>query len=150
MTRFVEIADNVFIGTKIDYILSKKDKNIIYVCATNNKEINNKQETIIKDNVIYLNLIDAQQTKYINKEAIDFFINYYKEHKDKTYYIFCDQGLSRSPTLSAILLLINRDKRVDSKNFNEFLYKFKQIYPQYCPNNGMLETLKQFYGEYHV
>lgn len=148
--NFIEIAPDVWIGNKVDYINSKKSDQYKYICATNTKNINPYETTKQVKNVLYLDLIDANDIKYINVDAIDKAILWYHNRKPgDIFIIFCDQGYSRSPTIAAILLLIKGDKRIKAKTFEEFLYKFGLIYPEYKPNKGMLTYLKRSWNQIH-
>jgi predicted protein tyrosine phosphatase len=147
---FIEIAPDIWIGNKIDYINSEKSDQYKYICATNTKNINPCETTTQIKNILYLDLIDANDIKYINTDAIDKAILWYHNRKPKEIFIiFCDQGYSRSPTIAAIFLLIKGDPRIKAKIFEEFLYKFKQIYPEYIPNKGMLDYLKKSWSCMH-
>lgn len=137
---FIEISDHVYVGNKYDYIRNKdKLKNIIFVCATNTKDINVNQENAFRGNTLFLNLVDANDIKYINDDAMFLFMNIYQENKDKTFILFCDKGFSRSPSLALLILLWEHDKRIIDNDFNKIIQKFKQIYPDYSPNKGILD-----------
>ena len=147
ISGFIEISDNVFIGTKYDYAINKHNKDVWFICATNTRDINVNQETIFRNNTLFLNLIDAKDIKYINEDAINAFISFYNKNKDKPFYIFCDKGQSRSPTLAALTLIIDKDKRISANTFEEFINKFRNICYDYTPNQGMYQYLQKFWNK---
>lgn len=146
LNNFIEIAPDIYIGNKIDYINNKNIPNVTYICATNTKDINPYIGNMLKGNILYLDLVDANDIKYINETAINKFIELFKNKQPKDIFvIFCDEGYSRSPTLAAIALLIKNDKRMLANTFQKLIYQFSLIYPEYKPNSGMLEYLKTFW-----
>lgn len=147
MNNIVEIFDNIFIGSMHDYELEKKNlKDYKIICCAKHPYFK-KEDSIdyyYNKNILYLNLIDANSLKYINHNAIEEAINYYKKNKDSNFFIFCNQGLSRSPTIALLLLILNKDKRINTSNIEYVMYSFRRIYPEYNPNCGMLDYLKNF------
>ena len=55
--NFIEIAPDIWVGNKVDYINSNKSDQYKYICATNTKNINPYETTKQVKNVLYLDLI---------------------------------------------------------------------------------------------
>lgn len=147
MIDVIEISDNIFIGNSLDYELNKqklKDYNVICCAKHPYFKLTDNNDFYYDKNVLYLNLVDADKLEYINDKAIQEAINFYRNNKDKPFFIFCNQGYSRSPTLALLFLIIDRDKRINISSLDYVMYSFKQIYPQYNPNKGMKEYLWNF------
>jgi hypothetical protein len=83
-----------------------------------------------------LNLIDADEPKFIPKEVIDAGLNFIKERYDagdKTL-VHCIAGHSRSTTLMMMFL---RAIGEFPESFPRAEHKFRTLYPAYSPNTGM-------------
>lgn len=148
MINAVEIFDNIFIGSMHDYELNKKElKDYKVICCAKHPYFKKSDDIdfYYDKNVLYLNLIDADKIEYINKKAIQEAINYYIKNINNKFFIFCNQGLSRSPTIALILLILIGDKRINISSIDQIMYSFRKIYPEYNPNIGMKEYLVEFY-----
>lgn len=144
----LDIADNIHLCLYGDAIkLQHKYPNSVFVNCSN--DLTNIKYCLDHEwlkNMLYLNIIDKIELEDLDKQAINFFLTYYKENKDKDYFIFCNKGKSRSPTLALLCLLINKDKRIDTKDIEHVIYSFKELYPDYNPYFGMYHYLKDFYN----
>ena len=99
-----------------------------------------------KNNLI-LNLVDARDFKYIPKKIIDEVIKCINQQiKQTNIFLHCNEGISRSPSI-ALLYLATKGK-VNS-NIDKAMQEFTQIYPIYCPSQGILDFIYIYWQEYH-
>lgn len=74
------------------------------------------------------------------KKILDFI-----ERQEKPVLIFCDQGMSRSPSV-AMVYLAKRLHSIPSGSFEEALHAFLDIYPSYSPG-GIADFIKAHWEE---
>lgn len=104
-----------------------------------------------REHALYLNLVDARDSKYIPDEcickALDFI---YNENADgHNVLIVCNKAESRSPSI-ALMCLIDFGFFMESENFDEVLSIFKKnFYRNYNPSKGMLDYVHKFWNEFH-
>lgn len=107
-----------------------------------------------RDHALYLNLIDARDSKYISDDLINKALDFIdKEIADgKIVIAICNKAESRSPSIALMWLIKNNyfefflDKRND---FYTLLSDFTDvIYPQYNPSEGMKLYVKKFWERY--
>ena len=58
--EFIEISDNVFIGTKYDYVINKHNKDVWFICATNTKDITISPNIILRKDIPSCGVIPAE------------------------------------------------------------------------------------------
>ena len=95
------------------------------------------------DNILFLNLVDAKDAKYIPKsiirEALDF-IDHELE-KGNGVFIYCSLGESRSPSIAFMYLMESGLLTKDGDGVRAF-YK---LYPKYNPGMGMQQYINNNY-----
>lgn len=100
----------------------------------------------VRQNEVYLNLIDARDPIYISKEAIDFAVEYIHKYIDsKNIFLHCVAGLSRSPSIALLYLMKNTNVFQGLENFEEVVEKFVEFYPLYSPGLGMQIVTRYYY-----
>ena len=91
-----------------------------------------------RPNALFLNLIDADDPKYIPKEIIDIALHKIDSESKmgRSILVHCNQGESRSPTIGILYLcaigLYSEDDYLAAKK------QFTRVYPEYNPANGMM------------
>lgn len=137
-----EVYPNLFVGNKSDCY---KMDYVVHACKTCHKRElgyktvaapkNEEYLSTVRDNQLYLNLIDADY-KYIPKQILRQSISYIEKNINNKVLVHCDQGVSRSPSIAFMYMM--------SIGFPFDMEYFKFIYPDFNPNNGMLNHLKEY------
>lgn len=91
---------------------------------------------------IYLNMIDAEDPKYISDIMINAALDFIHKHlsNDKEVFIYCSLGESRSPSLALIYLLEYGLIERSQDTFNIFKNEY---YPFYNPKMGNLLYIRR-------
>lgn len=105
-----------------------------------------RQQTGHGDDILILNMIDAHVSSYIPKLMVDEAITFGRQcaYADKMLGIFCNQGLSRSPTLAMLILAPTLCEEFDIAED-----EFRRLYPPYQPAAGVRGFARQHWAEYH-
>jgi|AntRauTorcE11898_2_1112593.scaffolds.fasta_scaffold23468_2 rhodanese-related sulfurtransferase len=161
----IEVYNNLFVGDERDYEsnirLKNQDKwNILHAC----KEPYHRQalgysgrgapkshpEYLVakRDHRLILNLIDADDPKYIPKEIIDEALEFIEKSlsNNKKVLVHCNQGMSRSPGIA--MLYLAQKGEINSESFPQAQNEFKEIYPQYNLSNGIRGFLSRYWDIY--
>lgn len=147
-----EIYSNLFIGSERDlqFGTPAPDKDWAIIHAARDPWFRSLSKKIdeeliaVRDNQLYLNLIDANDAAYIPLSIINKAIEYIKENiKLRKVFIHCNQGWSRAPGLGYIYLL-KETSVFDGIDFAESLKKYEEIYPNFHPGEGIF-TIIQYY-----
>ena len=94
-----------------------------------------------RDNNLVLNLVDAQDPRYIPHQVMYDALQYMRNayDADKSVLVHCNQGHSRSPALALLFL---RLRIPFSSDFKEGLALFQEMYPPFQPSAGILGYLQ--------
>lgn len=138
----VEVYPNLFVGNQGD---CKKMDYIVHACKTCHKKVlgyktpaapkNEYYLSTTKDSQLYLNLIDADYN-YIPKQILMESIEYIGKNIGNKVLVHCDLGVSRSPSIAFMYMM--------SIGFPFDMDYFRFIYPNYNPNSGMLQHVKDY------
>lgn len=95
-----------------------------------------------------LNLIDGPDPKYVTKSMIDTAMAFIDEQLAALegadqLLIHCNQGRSRAPTLGMLYLAPSLPE-----SFEEAEAKYREIYPDYAPANGIREFARIHWRSY--
>ncbi len=152
----------IYIGTKEEYQIAKQ-KDMKIVCALNRANGFVTHQSVVgwqgrgcnKENpyylfkkeadVIYLNMIDGDDPKYVNDEMIDPALSFINQHIEQgnEVFIYCSLGESRSPSIALMYLLENNLIEKSENTINVFKQEY---YPNYSPKNGNLLYIKNRWG----
>jgi len=152
----------LYVGTKEEYSIARQNGMKI-VCALNRANGFTTHQYVVgwqgrgcnpdnpfylykrEDDAIYLNMIDAEDPKYVNDEMIDPTLDFIKHHLElgNEVFIYCSLGESRSPSIALMYLLENG---LIEKNENTFRVFKEQYYPEYYPKSGNLLYIKNRWG----
>jgi hypothetical protein len=152
----------LFIGTKEEYTTALH-KGMKIVCALNRANGFVTHQSIVgwqgrgcnPDNpyylfkrdadAIYLNMIDADDPKYVNDEMINPALDFIHEHlgNGNEVFVYCSLGESRSPSLPLMYLLEYNLIEKNQKTLNVFK---EEYYPFYSPKTGNLLYIKKRWG----
>ena len=93
-----------------------------------------------EDDAIYLNMIDGDDSKYVNDEMIDAALGFMKRHldNDASVFVYCSLGESRSPSIALMYMLEHGLMEATSDVLSEFRDKF---YANYQPKRGNAEYI---------
>lgn len=96
----------------------------------------------ISYNELSLNMVDAAHERYLSDEMINAGLEFITERmaEGDAILVHCNMGISRSPSM-AFLWMFEHGFLDD-----EFRYaapQFKDIYPNWCPGNGIWNYLKK-------
>ena len=93
-------------------------------------------------NILYLNLVDADNVQYIPNVVINKALDFIDEHiKDNKILVHCNLGESRSPSIG--LLYLRRMGYFDGKSASQGMFEYKEIYKKFNPNHGMMDYIIQ-------
>jgi hypothetical protein len=152
----------LYVGTKEEYIIARQNEMKI-VCALNRANGFVTHQSIVgwegrgcdpdspyyffkrEENAIYLNMIDSEESKYVNDAMINPALDFMHQHlsKGNEVFIYCSLGESRSPSLALMYLL---EYNLIEKNENTFTVFKNKYYPLYNPKNGNLLYIKSRWG----
>lgn len=145
-----EIHNNLYIGKDADCIAVRDNPEfaIVHACKTCHMRVLNYKKSLPRDhpnfyfledeNHIYLNLLDLPNElakSYADPKffaAINFIDKYISTHN---VLIHCNQGQSRSTSIGLVYLARNKIIRPDT--YRKACNDFKNIYPDFKPNNGV-------------
>jgi len=149
---------DLYVGTKEEFSLAKS-QGMKIVCALNraNGFVTHQSEIgwtgrgcdkshpnyLFKETeeVIYLNMIDGEDPKYVNDAMINPALEFIKGNLEQGFsvFIYCSLGESRSPSIALMYMLENGLIPVDNA-IEEFKSKY---YPKYAPKLGNAGYIKQ-------
>lgn len=151
----LEVYHNLFVGSQSDYESTKIDENSFVLHAAkepyhrafvwykwNCDKDNPEYLRAVRGKEIALNLVDAKESKYFNydlifgvvKDALNILI------AGQKVYIHCNQGESRAPSIALLILL---GLHGVSDEYELALKQFQDIYPQYNPNQGVKDFIRE-------
>ena len=122
------------------------DNDYAVLCATKKYYKGDGRVLNIEGDNLYLNWVDANDEKYFNynNNGVDIF-NCVTDFignkiKQKSVVIYCDKGISRSPSIALVYMA----KTGVLKNNNYYFAKdeFENIYSEYEPNKGIEDFIK--------
>lgn len=148
---------NIYIGTKEEY-RTAQSQGMKIVCAlnrangfvTHQSQVGWSGRCCNKDNpyylykeeddAIYLNMIDGDDTRYVNDEMIDAALDFMKRHldNDASVFVYCSLGESRSPSIALMYMLEHGHIEATSDVFREFK---ERDYANYQPKRGNAEYI---------
>ena len=132
--RIDKITDKIFLGDltyacKIETLKNKKISSIISLCG----KLSPKYSNTFNQKIIYIEDLPSENIIQYFKECIEFI------EKNKTIYIHCLCGISRSPTIVIAYLMWKKH----SSYFDTFQF-VKKIRNSINPNGGFTQQLKIF------
>lgn len=155
----IKICENVYTGNDYDYKMMKDNEDMFFINAakepyhrnavgyfTKGAPMNDEYYYCERGNRLILNLIDANDERYIPKVVIDKAISYLDEHKDKVVLINCNLGHSRSASIG--MLYLKHIGFFKGEDYKDAMLKYKEINPEYLPNKGMLDYTIKHWDEY--
>lgn len=98
------------------------------------------------DNILYLNLVDAEDDRYIPKAVIDEALRFISERLSigDRVLVHCNEGKSRAPSIAFLWMYENGYL---PKSFKEAGPVFKSIYPEFFPKDGIFKFIRsRLYG----
>jgi len=158
-----QISDlRLFVGTKEEYSFAKQ-KGMKIVCALNRANGFVTHQSVVgwqgrgcnpdnpfylfkrENDAIYLNMIDAEDPKYVNDEMINPALDFIQQHLNagSEVFIYCSLGESRSPSIALMYLLENNLIEKSADTFNIFRNNY---YQNYQPKMGNLFYIKRRWG----
>lgn len=146
---YKHISNNLYLGDQYsqpqDITCAVRATNTFYYYFKNKHrdKIIDHNDYLLYENTIDLNLDDGFIVEEISVEAIKAAIAFLLEHEPKEkVYVHCQRGVSRSPTVVFIYLVITKqiDKPTLSTAIEQFITKF---YPNMSVNDGVYQLLEQ-------
>jgi hypothetical protein len=148
----------LFVGTKEQYPLAKQ-RGMKIVCALNRASGFVTHQSVVgwqgrgcnpnnpfylfklEDDAIYLNMIDAEDPKYVNDEMINPALDFIQRHlnNDNEVFVYCSLGESRSPSIALMYLLENNLIEKTTNTIDIFKGSY---YQNYNPKKGNLLYIK--------
>jgi hypothetical protein len=152
----IEIHPNLFVGTEYDEeaIRGRADWFVISAAKfpyhkdalsyTGREAPQNHPEYSFarRPGSLILNLVDADDAKFIGPETISAAVDAIHEHIGSLkVLVHCNQGVSRSPSIAFLYLLKFTDV-FRRENFEDDLQDFLDLYPGYEPGLGMADFVR--------
>lgn len=149
----VEITKNLFIGDDNDFKSVDKSWCVIHACKepyhrallgyrTPGCPKCDEYYFAERGNILYLNLVDANDVRYIPKIVIDKALSFIEEHiEDNKILVHCNLGQSRSASIG--LLYLRRIGYYDELNAIQGMSEYKNLYEKFNPNPGMTQYVIQ-------
>lgn len=149
----VEITKNLFIGDDNDFNSVDDSWYVVHACKDpyHRKLLGYRTPGCPKceeyyfaerDNILYLNLVDADNVQYIPNVVINKALDFIDEHiKDNKILVHCNLGESRSPSIG--LLYLRKMGYFDGKSVSQGMFEYKEIYKKFNPNHGMMDYIIQ-------
>ena len=158
-----EVAPKLFVGNQQDfeYIVSKEPGwAVVHACKEpyHRKALgysgraapktHKEYLMAVRDDRLSLNLVDAEDPKYIRKEIIDAALRFIAEKLDegKKILVHCNQGASRSVGITLLHLAVAG--QIPNQTFSEAQAAFTAIYPEASMAGGMRGFLTQHWEQY--
>lgn len=158
----IEVYKNLFVGNQDDYEFKVKREEgwvIVHACKdpyhrrllgyTGRGAPKSHPEYLFAERGtrLFLNLIDVDSPIYIRKEIIDKALDFIDNalSSGRKCLVHCNQGESRSPSISLLFLAM---QGVLSNDFIKAEEEFRAIYPNYSPRNGIREFIRSNWDEY--
>ncbi len=159
----IQIKDLLlFVGTKEEYYTAKH-KGMKIVCALNRAKGYVTHQSVVgwqgrgcnpdnpyylvkrENDSIYLNMIDAEDPKYVNDEMINPALDFIHQHLriGNEVFVYCSLGESRSPSI-ALMYLLEQD--LIEKNESTISLFRNDYYPFFNPKQGNLLYIKRRWG----
>lgn len=149
----IEVMKNLYVGNQNDYesLFDKNGWAFVHACKDpyHRQLVGYKERALPKDHPEYLvairgnrmalNILDADKPEFFADEMINKALNFIKTnlYNDLKVLVHCNQGQSRSPSIAMLYM-----KNILNDNFEESEHRFKLIYPDYNPKNGIREYVK--------
>lgn len=104
----------------------------------------------IRGSELALNMIDADNPKYIPKALVDAALKYIDENLNKGLKVFlhCNQGMSRSPGI-ALLFLAQKGLFLDL-SYDNAKEEFRKVYPNFLPAGGVDGYCRLHWNDYQA
>lgn len=101
-----------------------------------------------RDNKLILNLVDAPKSMFFDKGLIDSALDFIGKElgKDRKVLIVCNQGESRSASISLLWLL--KEGHLMGDTLEDVEAEFLKLYPNYNPGAGMRGFVKENWNYY--
>jgi hypothetical protein len=148
----VEIFPDLWIGTEFDYESKVKGQlnwDVVHACKepyhrrllgySSPGAPKNHPEYLfaIRENRLFLNLVDAPNPAFISKLIIDTALDFIHSGLEKKHKVLvhCNLGESRSPGIGILYLAKYTD--LLPKAFPDAEIEYKKIYPYYNPAGGV-------------
>ena len=145
----IEIMPNLFVGNQMD--TENFDGAILHCCKDphHRQMVGYTTKALPKDHPEYLwavrgsrmalNMVDVDKPEYFAESMVNAALDFVREklNAGQKVLVHCNQGQSRGPGMG---LLCMRDSMPD--DFKEAEKKFKEIYPDYNPRNGIREYVR--------
>jgi len=96
--------------------------------------------------ILAVNLIDADDAGYIPDRIIRVCLSFIRNElkKGRKVAIVCNNGKSRSPSIALMYLCKYTDFFKDCLTPDEYIDRFREVYPEYSPNQGMADFTENF------
>ena len=158
-----EILDNLYIGNQDDYEYNVKNLPgwaVIHACKepyhrnllgyqTKGAPKNHSEYFFAeRDDILYLNLVDAPDPAFIPTVIIDKAIQFIdmKLNEGKKVLVHCNQGMSRSAILG--LLYLTYTGAYENLRYFDAEIEFVKVYPDFNPANGVRGYAIQNWDKY--
>jgi hypothetical protein len=157
-----KIIESLYIGTVEDYKNYKANENFCFVSCCKepiHREIvgytgrgcpKDSPEYLFayRDNMLALNMVDANSSKFFNKQMIDEAIKTIDLNRHiRNVLVFCNKAESRSP--SVVFLYLTTKGKYRNKSYEQAKAEFKLIYPEFNPSQGIDDYMHENWNYYN-
>jgi predicted protein tyrosine phosphatase len=159
----IEVMNNLFVGTQQDFEGSVKGNAewaVVQACKepyhrealgyTGRSASLTHPEYLValRENRLILNMIDADDPKFIAKEMIDSALSFIVEKMDTggKVLVHCSQGRSRAPSIAMVYM--STIGKLPKNSFTAAEMQFKKIYRTYEPAIGVRQFFISNWADY--
>jgi len=145
-----KVIEDLFIGTVADYEQCKNENDFNFLACCKepiHREVvgytgracdkeNPEYLFAYRDNLLALNLVDANSSAFFSDIIINEAINFISKNiVNKKVLVFCNQSISRSPSI--VFLYLASIGKYQNKTYEEAKEMFKLLYPDFNPSKGI-------------
>lgn len=156
-----EIIKNLYIVTVEDYEEYKLNDEFMFLSCCKEPihrkvvgytgracdKLNPEYMFAYRDNLLALNLVDANSSAFFSDIIIDEAINFIgKNIGNKKVLVFCNKAESRSPSI--VFLYLTTTGKYINMSYEEAKTRFKWLYPEYNPSKGIDDYCRENWNEY--
>ena len=157
-----KIIENLYVGTVEDYEQHKQDKDFMFVSCCKepiHRKIvgytgrgcpkdNSEYLFAYRDNILALNMVDANNSKFFSKEMIyETLETIDMNRRLGNVLVFCNKAESRSPSI-VFLYLVTKGK-YKFKPYEQAKTQFKWLYPDFNPSKGIDDYMRENWTNYN-
>ena len=157
-----EVFHNLYVGTVKDYEANKYNTSFTFIGACKEPihrkvvgytgracdKLNSEYMFAYRDNLLALNLVDANSSAFFSDIIIDEAINFISKNiVNKKVLVFCNQSISRSPSIAFLYLVSKGEYKY--KPYEQAKTQFGWLYPDFNPSHGIDDYMRENWSKFN-